>query len=191
MGTPLRRRRFSGVARLEKSGPLVVTKPRWPCCISVCKSVMLTPPKKRLIWRCVASFRLRWFQSLKISSTKVPDCDGEMWKEEGEWMRVAVRGREDIPAKNQRTPMAGYVVADFFPGIGVEAQDLVNQLLEIAIIPRRTTREPGAAKHVIQLIERDRAREHLGHIQRRPNGVAKDLRARDSFHPAGWNRAVE
>jgi hypothetical protein len=27
---------------------------------------MLTPPKKRLIWRWVASFRLRWFHNLLL-----------------------------------------------------------------------------------------------------------------------------
>jgi len=87
--------------------------------------------------------------------------------------------------------MAGYVVADFFSGVGIEAKDLVDQLLEIAIISRARAREPRATKHVIQLIERDRAREDLGHIQRRPNGVAEHLRARDALHVVGGYRAVK
>jgi hypothetical protein len=38
--------------------------------------------------------------------------------------------------------MAGYVVADFLLGRGVEAKKLVDGLLEIAVISRRGAREP-------------------------------------------------
>jgi len=38
--------------------------------------------------------------------------------------------------------MARHVVADFFLGTGVETKELVESLLEIAVISRRGTREP-------------------------------------------------
>jgi hypothetical protein len=38
--------------------------------------------------------------------------------------------------------MAGHVVADFFLGTRVETKELVEGLLEIAVIARRGTREP-------------------------------------------------
>jgi hypothetical protein len=38
--------------------------------------------------------------------------------------------------------MAGHVVTDFFVGTGVETKELVEGLLEIAVISSRGTREP-------------------------------------------------
>ena len=71
---------------------------------------------------------------------------------------------EDIPAENQRGPMAGDVIAYLFPGVRVETQNLVNQLLEIRIVSRGRTAKPAPTKHSIQLIEWDGASEDFGHI---------------------------
>lgn len=67
-------------------------------------------------------------------------------------------------AKDQGAAVAGDVITYLLPGIRVEPQDLVEELLEVRIIPGRLTGEPTASKELVQLIKGNRAREDLGHV---------------------------
>ena len=83
------------------------------------------------------------------------------------------------------------IVADLLPLIRIESQNLVHQLLEIAVIPRTRAREPLAAEPPIQLIEWYRSGKDFRHIKGRPDRVHEHLRGRDTFHPFRRDRAVK
>ena len=55
--------------------------------------------------------------------------------------------KRDLPSKNQRAAMASIVVTDLFATIGIESQDLIDELLEIGIIRSRRARKPFPTKH--------------------------------------------
>lgn len=78
-------------------------------------------------------------------------------------------------AENEGAAVAGDIVTDFLARIGVEAQKLIDELLEVGIVSSGGTREPTSAEHLIQFIEGYGTCEDFGHVQWRPNGVHQNL----------------